>query len=72
MNMKIFPIILIVCSIPIVDDLGCHFQRLLEELRRLGNFSKLTHSSLVLLLDKLESESKIISTTDKHYIVFDF
>ncbi|XP_071944809.1 CST complex subunit STN1-like, partial [Antedon mediterranea] len=49
---------------------GCHYLQLLKNLQQNKRFSNVTESALLDVLQKLEKNSEIISTTNEHYIPF--
>ncbi|XP_033108517.1 CST complex subunit STN1-like isoform X2 [Anneissia japonica] len=52
------------------DMKGCHYLQILKQLKHSKKFSKVTENALLEVLHKLEENSDVISTTNKHYIPF--
>ncbi|XP_041376809.1 CST complex subunit STN1-like [Gigantopelta aegis] len=49
------------------SDKGCHYLHLLDELHKTVQYSKLHKTALLYCLEKLETNSDVIRTTEHHY-----
>ncbi|XP_052256103.1 CST complex subunit STN1-like isoform X2 [Dreissena polymorpha] len=57
------------CAKPKYAEKGCHYLHILTELQNTLAYSKLKKVALVFCLDKLESQSDVIRTTQAHYML---
>ncbi|KAL5009636.1 hypothetical protein ScPMuIL_011941 [Solemya velum] len=54
---------------PKFSDQGCHYFHILDELHKTLQYRKVKKSSVLYCLDKMEAQSNVIRTTQKHYIL---
>ncbi|XP_002741122.1 CST complex subunit STN1-like [Saccoglossus kowalevskii] len=55
---------------PKYKEKGCHYMHVVDCLHQYQQYKKVTMTTVLQILDKLESQSDVISTSHRHYIAF--